>query len=67
MDSRADGGWKPVERPRKVSRSLQAYAALARSASFGAVRDASVAAGPRAASTDQVSKGQAASSRVTLA
>jgi dihydroxy-acid dehydratase len=67
MDARADGGWKPVDRSRKVSRSLQAYAALARSASFGAVRDPSAAARPRAASTDQVSEAQAVSSRVTLA
>jgi len=39
MDARADGGWLPVDRDRVVSRALQAYAAFARSASFGAVRD----------------------------
>ena len=39
MDARADGGWLPKDRDRVVSRALQAYGALARSASFGAVRD----------------------------
>jgi dihydroxy-acid dehydratase len=39
MEARADGGWVPASRERKVSRALQAYGALARSASFGAVRD----------------------------
>ncbi|MCP5267139.1 MAG: dihydroxy-acid dehydratase [Burkholderiaceae bacterium] len=39
MDARTDGGWRPVSRNRVVSRALQAYGALARSASFGAVRD----------------------------
>jgi len=39
MDTRADGGWKPLSRKRTVSRALRAYAALARSAAFGAVRD----------------------------
>jgi dihydroxy-acid dehydratase len=39
MQSRADGGWQPVSRKRSVSRALRAYAALARSAAFGAVRD----------------------------
>jgi len=39
MDARADGGWLPADRDRVVSRALQAYGALARSASFGAVRD----------------------------
>ena len=39
MDARADGGWVPKGRKRPVSRALQAYGALARSASFGAVRD----------------------------
>jgi dihydroxy-acid dehydratase len=42
MDSRADGGWKPVARERTVSRALRAYAALARSAAHGAVRDPSL-------------------------
>jgi dihydroxy-acid dehydratase len=40
MDARSDG-WQP-KRDRKVSRALRAYAALARSAAFGAVRDPSV-------------------------
>jgi dihydroxy-acid dehydratase len=39
MHTRADGGWKPLSRKRTVSRALRAYAALARSAAFGAVRD----------------------------
>lgn len=39
MQARADGGWKPVSRKRTVSRALRAYAALTRSAAFGAVRD----------------------------
>jgi dihydroxy-acid dehydratase len=39
MDARADGGWQPLSRKRTVSRALRAYAALARSAAFGAVRD----------------------------
>lgn len=39
MHARADGGWQPVSRKRAVSRALRAYAALARSAAFGAVRD----------------------------
>jgi dihydroxy-acid dehydratase len=39
MTTRADGGWKPLSRKRTVSRALRAYAALARSAAFGAVRD----------------------------
>jgi dihydroxy-acid dehydratase len=43
MDARPDGGWKPVDRKREVSRALRAYAALTRSASYGAVRDPSLA------------------------
>ncbi|WP_119421807.1 dihydroxy-acid dehydratase [Desertibaculum subflavum] len=39
MNARADGGWQAVGRARKVSRALRAYAALATSASKGAVRD----------------------------
>lgn len=40
MDAKGKSGWKPVEeRSRKVSRSLRAYAAMATSASRGAVRD----------------------------
>ncbi len=42
MNARADGGWKPENRDRTVSRALQAYAALTRSAAFGAVRDPDV-------------------------
>jgi len=41
MDARSDG-WKPAARERKVTRALRAYAALARSAAFGAVRDPDV-------------------------
>jgi dihydroxy-acid dehydratase len=40
MDARGDGGWRPIlDRPRKVSSALQAYAALTTSAARGAVRD----------------------------
>ena len=39
MDARGMAGWKPVERQRKVSKALQAYAAMTTSASRGAVRD----------------------------
>ena len=40
MESRADGGWKPLEeRRRNVSPALRAYAAFATSASEGAVRN----------------------------
>ncbi|HEX5126996.1 MAG TPA: dihydroxy-acid dehydratase [Rhodocyclaceae bacterium] len=39
MATRADGGWKPVNRQRPVSAALQAYAALTTSADTGAVRD----------------------------
>jgi dihydroxy-acid dehydratase len=39
MSAREDGGWKAVGRDRQVSRALRAYAALARSAAYGAVRD----------------------------
>ncbi|MDP6343396.1 MAG: dihydroxy-acid dehydratase [Alphaproteobacteria bacterium] len=42
MNAREDGGWRPVNRDRSVSRALRAYAALARSAAFGAVRDPAV-------------------------
>jgi dihydroxy-acid dehydratase len=41
MDARSDG-WKPAARERKVTRALRAYAALTRSAAFGAVRDPDV-------------------------
>jgi dihydroxy-acid dehydratase len=39
MQARGDGAWKPLSRKRTVSRALRAYAALARSAAYGAVRD----------------------------
>jgi dihydroxy-acid dehydratase len=39
MEARGGAAWKPGTRQRKVSRALQAYAALATSASRGAVRD----------------------------
>ena len=39
MNAHEDGGWKAQNRDRKVSRALRAYAALARSAAHGAVRD----------------------------
>ena len=40
MDSREDGGWKPVKtRPRKVSKALRAYASMVASADKGAVRN----------------------------
>ena len=38
MNARADGGWLPTNRDRTVGRALQSYAALTRSAAFGAVR-----------------------------
>ena len=39
MEARGPGAWKPAKRQRQVSRALRAYAALATSASRGAVRD----------------------------
>ena len=42
MQVREDGGWKPLSRKRTVSRALRSYAALVRSAAFGAVRDPSL-------------------------
>jgi len=39
MDARGAGAWKPKARDRAVSTALRAYAALATSASRGAVRD----------------------------
>jgi dihydroxy-acid dehydratase len=39
MQARGAKAWKPVDRKRNVSAALQAYAALATSASRGAVRD----------------------------
>ena len=41
MEARGDDAWKPVNRDRKVSSSLKAYAAMTTSASRGAVRDVS--------------------------
>ncbi len=42
MATRGAAAWSPRERKRQVSRALRAYAALARSASHGAVRDPSL-------------------------
>jgi dihydroxy-acid dehydratase len=39
MEARGAGAWKPSARQRRVSRALEAYAAMATSASRGAVRD----------------------------
>lgn len=39
MEARGDKAWKPANRDRVVSKSLQAYAAMATSADRGAVRD----------------------------
>jgi dihydroxy-acid dehydratase len=39
MQAKALGAWKPGPRERKVSKALQAYAAMATSAARGAVRD----------------------------
>jgi dihydroxy-acid dehydratase len=41
MEARGAAAWKPANRTRKISKALQAYAALATSASRGAVRDVS--------------------------
>ncbi len=41
MDAQGDAAWRPGSRQRRVSGALQAYAALATSASKGAVRDLS--------------------------
>ena len=41
MDAKGSAGWKPVNRDRVVSNALKAYAAMATSASRGAVRDVS--------------------------
>jgi dihydroxy-acid dehydratase len=45
MEARGASAWSPRERKRQVSRALRAYAALARSASHGAVRDPSLVEG----------------------
>jgi len=42
MDARGNKAWKPVDRKRKVSIALQAYAMLATSADMGAIRDPSL-------------------------
>ena len=39
MDAKGSAGWKAGPRPRNVTPALRAYAALATSASKGAVRD----------------------------
>jgi dihydroxy-acid dehydratase len=41
MEEKCGEAWKPAARERRVSKALQAYAALATSASHGAVRDVS--------------------------
>jgi dihydroxy-acid dehydratase len=41
MEEKGAGSWKPEARARKVSKALQAYAAMATSAARGAVRDVS--------------------------
>jgi dihydroxy-acid dehydratase len=46
MLTRGAAAWSPRERKRQVSRALRAYAALAKSASHGAVRDPSLVEGP---------------------
>jgi dihydroxy-acid dehydratase len=51
MATRGAAAWTPRERKRQVSRALRAYAALARSASHGAVRDPSLVEGGGARET----------------
>jgi dihydroxy-acid dehydratase len=46
MDARGAQAWKPVNRAREVSPALRAYAAMATSAAFGAVRDVSLVEHP---------------------
>ena len=46
MRARGAAAWTPRARTRQVSRALRAYAALARSASRGAVRDPALAESP---------------------
>jgi dihydroxy-acid dehydratase len=41
MEARGAAAWKPAPRPRKVSKALEAYAAMTTSAARGAVRDVS--------------------------
>ena len=46
MDAKGAQAWKPVNRNRAVSPALRAYAAMATSAAFGAVRDVSLVEHP---------------------
>ncbi|MBC2729979.1 dihydroxy-acid dehydratase [Thiobacillus sp.] len=46
MDAKGALAWKPVNRAREVSPALRAYAAMATSAAFGAVRDVSLVEHP---------------------
>ena len=46
MLARGAAAWSPRARKRQVSRALRAYAALARSASLGAVGDPALVEGP---------------------
>ncbi len=46
MDAKGAHAWKPVSRVRAVSHALRAYAAMATSAAFGAVRDVSLVEHP---------------------
>jgi dihydroxy-acid dehydratase len=46
MDAKGVHAWKPVNRVRAVSHALRAYAAMATSAAFGAVRDVSLVEHP---------------------
>ncbi len=46
MDAKGAHAWKPVNRVRDVSAALRAYAAMATSAAFGAVRDVSLVEHP---------------------
>ena len=41
MEAKGANAWRPVSRDRQVSQALRAYAAMATSASRGAVRDVS--------------------------
>jgi dihydroxy-acid dehydratase len=46
MDAKGAQAWKPANRAREVSAALRAYAAMATSAAFGAVRDVSLVEHP---------------------
>jgi len=46
MDAKGAQAWKPLNRAREVSPALRAYAAMATSAAFGAVRDVSLVEHP---------------------